>query len=95
MHAGIWRINEIERKKELHIRAKLVLEKLVECTKFYKSYGNNGSIPDRRSDNQGLIMAENYTISMLEDEEVQADPNFNPLKATAEEAEKSNRSRKY
>ncbi|XP_024024898.1 uncharacterized protein LOC21401695 isoform X2 [Morus notabilis] len=45
---GIWRINELQRKKELHMRAKLVMEKLVEYTKLYISYGNTGSEPDRR-----------------------------------------------
>ncbi|GMN68024.1 hypothetical protein TIFTF001_037083 [Ficus carica] len=70
------------------------MEKLVECTKFYKSYGNTGSIPDRNSDDQELFMAENYSPSMLEDKKAQADPNFNPSKAAAEGEEKLTRSQR-
>ncbi|XP_062109137.1 uncharacterized protein LOC133819807 isoform X2 [Humulus lupulus] len=49
---GIWRINEVQRKKELHVRAKLVMEKLVENSIAYKHYGNTGSNPGQ--DNTAL-----------------------------------------
>ncbi|XP_062109132.1 uncharacterized protein LOC133819805 [Humulus lupulus] len=43
---GIWRIRKIERTKKLHLRAKLVMDGLVERTTSYKSYGNTGSTPE-------------------------------------------------
>ncbi|PON92516.1 Transmembrane protein, partial [Trema orientale] len=42
---GIARIKEMESKKKLHLRAKLVMDEMVKHTKTYKSYGNTGLKP--------------------------------------------------
>ncbi|GMN70851.1 hypothetical protein TIFTF001_053309 [Ficus carica] len=48
MRAGTSKIKEIQAKKKLHFRAKLVMEELVKNTTSYKCYGNTGLQPTDR-----------------------------------------------
>ena len=45
MHAGVWRIRKIQKKKELHVWAKRCMDELVKNTKSYNFYNNTGWNP--------------------------------------------------